>query len=391
MCDMCNHPPVESMTRNAASDENAEPISVQAHHLVCAVCVRGGCDSPPCGKAVIDALLEKLWDFPHVMLKIEADVNAARANYRTLYMSDTEHPLPNGAEQRLAAWQVRRKDLEVCRLLGVYPGSIMPAYWVYDMLFKRLPDVARLCGGAVDVDKTRCADMVTSESGAAMGKGAGSSAVWPACPHACADFFKKIASRSDCDLCEQHLKGEALAEESRVWSMLRPRTRKEMHDAKASTSTYIRKGADTLVIRPTHLLCLLCQRHRTDVIIEDNLIELRDRMEADPEVPVRITEGCCMVCDPCQVFHPGENVCYHGHPKNILRDLLILEKLDLAPGAVLPARELYQRIYDRIDSTMEVCAWGDELNSTPFWAPCGGCRDRAIERARDERWLQPPV
>ena len=48
-----------------------------------------------------------------------------------------------------------------------------------------------------------------------------------------------------------------------------------------------------------------------------------------------------MVCDPCNVYHRGENLCYHAHIKNSLRDLMILERLGLKPGATLTARELY--------------------------------------------------
>ena len=68
---------------------------------------------------------------------------------------------------------------------------------------------------------------------------------------------------------------------------------------------------------------------------EDNLIELRKRMEENPEIPVTLTEGCCMVCDPCNVYHAGEHLCYHAHIKNTLRDLMILERLGVPPGATM--------------------------------------------------------
>ena len=33
------------------------PIPIRAHHLLCAVCVRGGCDSPPCGREALRPVL----------------------------------------------------------------------------------------------------------------------------------------------------------------------------------------------------------------------------------------------------------------------------------------------------------------------------------------------
>jgi len=116
--------------------------------------------------------------------------------------------------------------------------------------------------------------------------------------------------------------------------------------------------------------------------VEDNLVEVRKRMEENPEIPVTVTEGCCMVCDCCNVYDPHEHICYPVHIKNQLRDLNILEKLDLPPGATLPARELYARIYERIGSLAEVCGWGDGTSTAPFWAPCGGWQGDELEKAR---------
>ena len=78
-----------------------------------------------------------------------------------------------------------------------------------------------------------------------------------------------------------------------------------------------------------------------------------------------------MACDPCSVYYPPENVCYHVHFKNSLRDLMILERLGLAPGAELPASELYALVFERISSLKEICGWRDGSNTALFWAPCG--------------------
>jgi hypothetical protein len=255
--------------------------------------------------------------------------------------------------------------LEVCRLLGIYPNSILPAYYAYSILFSRRGDLDGLCRNVT-----------------------GDCSVWPECPHANSGCYERVAQAPRVNLEEWKSRGEDLAGQG-IWAMVKPRTKEAMNTAKREAAEHIRHKAERLYIRPQHLLCILCQRHCTEPLIEDNLIELRDRMEADPEIPVVVTEGCCMVCDPCPVYHPGEHICYHAHPKNVLRDLRMLAILGLEPGAEVPARELYRRIYDRIPSQTTICGWGDELSSAPFWAPCGGYKGDALERARSDRWLQP--
>jgi hypothetical protein len=172
-----------------------------------------------------------------------------------------------------------------------------------------------------------------------------------------------------------------------IWALLQPRTRAEMRKAKRTSADHIAQRAGRLYIRPNHLLCIICTRAKPEPLIEDNLIELRQRMEADPEIPVTLTEGCCMVCDPCNVYHPGENLCYHAHPKNVLRDLRMLAVLGLPPGATLPARELYRRIFERIKTLRDICGWGDGSNYAPMWAPCGGFEGPALAEAKRQNFL----
>jgi hypothetical protein len=103
-----------------------------------------------------------------------------------------------------------------------------------------------------------------------------------------------------------------------------------------------------------------------------DLVELRRRMEDDPNLLVTLTEGCCMVCDPCRLYHEGEHLCHHAHSRNSLRDLMLRERLGLPPGATLPTREVYRPIADRLSSLEDVCHWGEGLDTAPFWSCCGG-------------------
>lgn len=356
-------PPVESLTCHAWSKPEAKPFAVQAHHLVCAVCVRGGCESPPCGRKRIDALLEVLWSYPHVPLRIEADLDVVRGHYFDAYESREPARLPAGFQSRSDAYGERRKDLEVCRLLGIYPNTVLPAFHAYSILFSRLRTLQGFCRG-LTADTT----------------------VWPECPCADQGGYERIAGAPVAGLKEQNLRGEELAGQG-MWALLRPRTRAEMAEAKRASAAGIAR-AERLYIRPNHLLCILCTRKTQAPLPEDNLIELRRRMEENPDIPVTLTEGCCMVCDPCNIYHPGEHLCYAAHPKNVLRDLRLLEILGLKPGTTLPARDLYRLVFERVRTLKDVCGWGDGSNTTPFWAPCVSFQGTAVEEARQEGFLQ---
>ncbi len=349
----------QRMTCSALSAPDAEPLSVPGHHLLCAVCVAGGCETPPCGIEAVKDLLDALWEYPYVPVQVSADIELNRAHYLDIYEERRARQLPDDYETRAADFASRRKNLEVCRLLGIAPGAVLPAWALYMTLFERLPDIRSVCA-----------------------TGEPDSEIWPRCLHAEAGHYERVRNAEPTSLEDQTEHGEALDGHGR-WAMFRMRTRDDMHSAKDESARFIEADAAHLYIRPQHLLCILCTMEATQPLIQDNLVELRERMQDDPDIPVTIVEGCCMVCDSCNVYHPGEHLCYTTHIKNQLRDLNILQKLDLEPGATLPAGELYSRIYARIDSLMDVCGWGDGLNTVHFWAPCGGAGGDALARARD--------
>jgi len=207
--------------------------------------------------------------------------------------------------------------------------------------------------------------------------------------HAEAGYYEKLVAEGTCgSLKEQYYAGEEMAGHG-IWALIRPRTKEEMSAAKRESAEAIKK-ASRLFIRGQHLLCILCTRTSETTLDWDNLIELRDRMLADPDVPVVVVEGCCMVCDPCIEYDPERNICAHAQLKDDLRDLMVMEKLGIAPGAELPAGEIYRRIYERIDTLKDVCGWGDELNSAPQWRPCGGYKDGCLREAREEGFVTGP-
>mgnify|MGYP001809851187 CR=1 FL=1 len=362
-CGKANVPSVTPMTSNAWSKPDAAPFPIQAHHLACAVCTRGGCGTPPCGMKTMQPLLDALWDAPHLMLQFKADLELSRAHFFDIYENRTPERLPADFAARSAEYDERRKDLEMCRILGIYPNTVLPAFHAIGILFARLKSLQGFCHG------------VTCDT-----------ATWPECPHAKSGCYEKIAAGPWPGLRDQTAQGEALAGQG-LWALCKPRTRADMATAKRTSAEYIEKEAPRLYIRPNHVLCILCTRAKTEPLIEDNLIELRKRMEANPDIPVVLTEGCCMVCDACNEYHPEEHICFHAHPKNVLRDLNILATLGLQPGAEISARELYRRVYERIPNLKAICGWGDGSSTTPFWGSCGNHSGSAIADAKNSGFL----
>jgi len=332
--------------RSRLSRPEAKPLEVRGHWLLCAACVRGGCRRPRAPRAVIGRLLKFMWAYPFAPLKILADVDVIRAHFLDAYQGRQPALLPADFARRRDDRVRRRKDLAVCRVLGIAPNTVMPAYHAYKILFSRQPTLEGICR-----------------------TGSRPSPAWPECPHAQRGYYERIAGEPARNLHAQTERGEKLAGRG-LWAMIRPRTSRDMRLAKARSARHILAEARRLYIRPNHCLCILCNASSPEPYPEDNLIELFRRMTAEPDIPVTLSEGCCMVCDPCNVYHPGEHLCYHAHIKSALRDLMILERLGLPPGATLPARELYRRIYERIGSLREICGWRDGSNTAPFWAPC---------------------
>ena len=333
----------DRLRRTQRSGPDAEPLAVPAHHLMCAVCARGGCKTPPPGKEAIDRLLAAMWDYPYVSIRVLADVDVNRAHYFDEYENRGKNPLPENLKERRNNYVWRRKDLEVCRVLGILPNTEMPVFWVYSILFKRQPTLEGICR-----------------------TGSKRSKAWPECPHAREGYYERIAG----ERANQQDLGEGLDGKG-IWAMIRHRTREDMTEAKTRTSDFLMHEADRIYMRPQHILCLLCRPEKDHFLKEDNLIEFLRRMEENPDIPVTLVEGCCQACDPCCEYHAGEHLCYHTHVKNSLRDLMILERLGLEPGATLPARELYQRTYERITTLKEICGWRDGSNTAVYWAPCG--------------------
>ena len=94
-----------------------------------------------------------------------------------------------------------------------------------------------------------------------------------------------------------------------------------------------------LIIRPYQLLCIVCSVGENDSISRNaRLRELRESVRNNPDMPVSLH------CNEGGVFSyqdPGtEDDTPEGSEFNRKRDMDILQRLDLAPGSILPIRVL---------------------------------------------------
>jgi hypothetical protein len=271
-----------------------------------------------------------------VRLRINADMVYRYQNPGTA--DDT----PDGA-----LFNVRR-DLTILQRLGLAPGDARPAIDMFERVLKSIPSTKGICGSA-------------TAAGPA----------WRGCAKAGSGAYEK---------------GLALGSPA----IFTPRDKQEKADTKKRSAAEV-YAAKTLEIRPHHLLCMSCFYGRSAKLaplVEDNLFEAVEAIQKNPEVPVTLVPGCCMICPPCSHYDPATKLCLGGRSmalRDEKKDLDTLEKLGLAYGDTLPARKLYALVFEKIASPMEICGYGDGKQTAPEWSICDGAvKDAPYRKARAE-------
>ena len=154
------------------------------------------------------------------------------------------------------------------------------------------------------------------------------------------------------------------------------------------------RGSGSLQVRPYQLMCAVCSlgagnagevaAHPRYAMAKAILATLA----AQPDVPVTLR---------CQAGHiyayqdPGtDEDTPEGSEYNRKRDLDILQRLDLVPGATLPARTLLMRLLSRIPVAMGICGYREV--SSEAWRGCARATSGSYERgvARGIDAIIPP-
>ena len=135
-----------------------------------------------------------------------------------------------------------------------------------------------------------------------------------------------------------------------------------------------------LTLRPYQALCIVCSLGESDSGPSDaKLREVLETIKREPDIPVALR---CNAGDVFVYQDPGtDEDTPEGEEYNRKRDLDILQRLDLAPGSILPARTLFHRVLKQILTASGICAY--ETTTSDAWRGCAKANSGNYERGRE--------
>jgi hypothetical protein len=318
-------------------------LEVRPYQLMCVVCRLGSGCTEDLGDPRLTEILRAVRQDRKLPLALRCNVDTVYRYQNPGHEQDTgEGPLFNA-----------KRDLDILRKLGLAPGDARPAVDMFERLLASVVTARGICAYGI----------VTSPT-------------WQGCPLAGSGHYEK---------------GRSLG----LAAILPARNPQEKAQAKKASVAAMRE-TKTLRLRPHHLLCMSCVYGERATgsgpvpltpLEEDNLFEAIDVIQKNPDIAVTLVAGAaCVVCPPCSKYDPATQLCLGGMGmalRDQKKDLDTLQKLGLKYGDTLPARKLYQRVYERIPSTHDICAYGDGELCGREWSICDYAkRDDAYQRAR---------
>jgi hypothetical protein len=312
-------------------------FSIAARQLLGTVCVAGGAPCPLIAHDEASELLERTRRDPTLAMRLTSDADEV-AHYTAFAPGE---PPAADADAVLN----RKRDLDVLQRLGLAPGDTRRARYLYTLLLERVETPWGIC--AYDTPG------------------------WEGCPLARSGAYEGVRARG--------------------WpALVRLRPQPEKDEARRCSVERIARD-DRIYIRPHHLMCLACWYAGGDGAAsprpEDTLAEIHERIRRDPDRLVTLVEGCCEACNCCDGYDPTTTRCVHGGGliRDYKKDLDVLQRLGLMPGATLPARECLRLLFERIRSTTEICGYGDGVTRSEEWSVCCGPEGNpGYERTREK-------
>jgi len=133
----------------------------------------------------------------------------------------------------------------------------------------------------------------------------------------------------------------------------------------------------TLTARPYQLLCIVCSLGGNNSAPEDTrLEELLVRIRDNPDIPIALR---CNTDDEFSYQAPGtKDDTREGLEFNRKRDMDVLQRLDLAPGTIFPARILLGRLFKAISSVSGIC--GYDTVTSEAWCGCPRAKSGRYEK-----------
>lgn len=314
-------------------------MKIRPYQLLSVVCALGG-DSAEARNPNIKKLREAVRSNPDLPLTLQCNVNEVFSYQDPGPDGDT----PEGVEFNL------RRDLEILHKLNLFPGATLPARIIFNRVWDWIEDVAGICSYG----------------------------------RTTADAWTGWTKAKQASYRRGHRRGIA------ALIPLRP-AREMTADKNQSLAEMASVGA--VDVRPHILLCSLCQygAGTRAPFAEDNLPELVQMILKKPDIRIRMAPHAdWMMCAPCPYREAGANACVNnkgsGGLPNQMRDLRVLQKLGLTFGSILPARELYRRIFKRIPGTLEICRIEPGRPSV-WWTGCGAAEADSPNFAKGRKLL----
>ncbi|MBN2293338.1 MAG: hypothetical protein JXM70_12995 [Pirellulales bacterium] len=306
--------------------EEIEFLDVRPYQLMCIICRMGEGRKKNLGDARLDEILAAARENPVRPVRL-------RLNHESVYRYQNPGKREDTPEGELFN---AKRDLDIIQKLGLVPGDARPAIDMFERIFTNISTAKGICGY----------ETLTGDT-------------WKGCPRAKSGNYEK---------------GHALG----LGAVIPGRDKQEKAEFK-KTSTEAIYEAKTLRIRPHHLMCMSCffggRMDDLAPIQEDNLFEAIDVIHKNPDIPVTLIRGTCMICPPCSRYDSKTTFCLGGRSmalRDQKKDLDVLQKLGLKYGDTLPARKLYELLFERIPSTRDVCGYGDGKERVPEWSICRG-------------------
>lgn len=303
-------------------------MDIRPYQMICLICRLGKKDHTP---YYFEEELDRLQN------AIKADLNqplALRCNVESTFSFQNpgkELDTPEGDLFNL------RRDITILQRLGLTPGGVYPALDLLRLFNDEIKECKDICGAPT------CA-----------------AEQWKGCRFARSGNY------------ERGLKDV-------VHKLTAIRDEEELIACKQKTAPEMYQH-EILEIRPHHLLCMTCFAEGKSIedlqpIPEDHLYEAMEIGQKNPDIPIKLVAGPCMICAPCFGWDPCSRTCSAAFGMGLRdqkKDLDTLRMLGLEYGDILSAAELYNLIFDRIDNLTAICGFTTARRTGPAWTICSG-------------------
>ena len=138
-----------------------------------------------------------------------------------------------------------------------------------------------------------------------------------------------------------------------------------------------------ITIQPRHLLSLVCIAGGNNCPLIDikRARQILEKIKIDPTVTIRLETHADRIprfnkLDQDKLANPDTDDVF-----NRKRDLDVLQRLGLVPGDTRRARYLFELLFNRIETTLNICSYG-----TKGWEGCDLSQNGVYEKVRDQGW-----